>query len=453
MAFKWTDRVDGQDAALADDVNTLAAGIKENIDNLTAHKNAVIIDHPDGSITHEKLADGIIENNNISDGAVSKNKLSEGLNTTIDVLVKKVFYDTPASWADVQKIVRSGEASTVFNIGDQFVSSHATYGDLVWDVIGIDQDTPKDRKYTHSMTLQLHDALGVNITGSSWGMQFDNAEYTWYIASELKAGTYNFTLPAGYDTGHGGGKTYYFTTQENVPAGGVIRFEWKQNKPAYDGTISTWNSNTATSARESGITVIAGNEGTALPVLNQNDVTANANAVVYTRYGSSSWATSDIRRWLNSKGEANSWWQPQNVFDRAPTYANKAGFLNGLDPEFLKVVGEVTKMTGNNQSYKDFIESSELFFLLSRIEIYEDSPTDNSKAYAYYSSPRSDLTAPGGGADSNRIKYTDGVASAWSLRDPLKNVAYAVSRINTSGAHADSEAVYASGIVPACCIV
>lgn len=141
------------------------------------------------------------------------------------------------------------------------------------------------------------------------------------------------------------------------------------------------------------------------------------------------------------------------MFDKAPSYANKAGFLNGLDPEFRAVIGEVTKKTRNEYSYKDFIESSELFFLLSQIETYVDNPTDKLKAYAYYSSPRSDLTAPGTGVDTNRIKYENGVATAWSLRTPTRGWVYDVNRIGSSGGGTDSGATYPSGIAPACCIV
>lgn len=451
MAFKWTDRVDGQDAVLADDVNTLAAGIKENIDNLTAHKNTVIIDHPDGSITHEKLADGIIENNNISDGAVSKNKLSEGLNTTIDVLVKKVFYDTPASWADVQKIVRSGEASTVFSIGDQFVSHHATYGDLVWDVIGFDHDTPADHKYTHSMTLQLHDVLETD-------MYYDAPEYTWYIDKEMAAGTYNFTLPAGYDTGYGGGATYQFTTMKTVPAGGVIQFDWKRNTPVTDCKIETRTSNKATSAYESNISVTLGSEGVALPALYQKVATTNANALDCSRNGSNVWATSNIRQWLNSNGEANAWWQPQNAFDKAPTYANKAGFLNGLDPEFLAVIGDVEKVTEKNiaEGY-GLVDSTERFFLLSITEVYggieRGAGGTSGSPYAYYGSEYSDLADPGEGADTNRIKYKNGVAVYLFLRTPTNTYVDNIRSIYKDGSVRDATVLYPKSIAPACCIV
>ncbi len=93
------------------------------------------------------------------------------------------------SWQDVQDIVRQGLADKVFSVGEQLVCSHETYGELVWDIIGFDCDTPSDSTKTHSMTLQLHDIL--------LNMQVDAAQALYYAETELPAGTYNFTLLAG----------------------------------------------------------------------------------------------------------------------------------------------------------------------------------------------------------------------------------------------------------------
>jgi hypothetical protein len=42
--------------------------------------------------------------------------------------------------------VRSGLADKVFRVGDQFVSNYDT-GTIVWDIIGIDHDTPSDAQF------------------------------------------------------------------------------------------------------------------------------------------------------------------------------------------------------------------------------------------------------------------------------------------------------------------
>lgn len=75
----------------------------------------------------------------------------------------------PNSWAGVQYIVRAGLANEYFSIGDQFVSAYDG-GEIVWEVIGIDVDTPADSQYTHSMTIQTKNCLH--------NIQFDAPEPT-----------------------------------------------------------------------------------------------------------------------------------------------------------------------------------------------------------------------------------------------------------------------------------
>lgn len=59
----------------------------------------------------------------------------------------------------IQQIVRSGEAEYYFKLKDQISCYHEEFGTLVWDIIGFDHDVPSDSKYTHSMTLLLHNSL------------------------------------------------------------------------------------------------------------------------------------------------------------------------------------------------------------------------------------------------------------------------------------------------------
>lgn len=63
---------------------------------------------------------------------------------------------TVSSWEEVQKTVRSGMAEKMYRIGDQFICYHSTLGQIIWDIIGFDIDTPADTTYAHSMTLQSH---------------------------------------------------------------------------------------------------------------------------------------------------------------------------------------------------------------------------------------------------------------------------------------------------------
>lgn len=62
------------------------------------------------------------------------------------------------SWNDIQTIVRQGRANEFFNVGDQFMSLY-NGGNIIWEVIGINVDTPTDKKYTYSMTIQTKDLV------------------------------------------------------------------------------------------------------------------------------------------------------------------------------------------------------------------------------------------------------------------------------------------------------
>ena len=64
----------------------------------------------------------------------------------------------PTSWSDAQALVRKGLASKVFAVGDQLTCQKGSTT-LVWDIIGFDIDTPADKQFTHSMTLQLHEVF------------------------------------------------------------------------------------------------------------------------------------------------------------------------------------------------------------------------------------------------------------------------------------------------------
>ena len=310
------------------------------------------------------------------------------------------------TWSNVQKLVRSGLAPQVFSVGDQLICNHTKFGELVWDIIGFDHDAPTDTTKTHSMSLQLHhiDEL----------LQFDASEALYHAENGLAAGTYHFAVPAGHDASYGGGKTYQFTLTKAVPAGGHLKFLWAYRKNASDCKLESTPSPSVTVPIES-VSVTEGDGGTALTALNSFD---------HARFGSEKWKDSCARQWLNSAAAAGAWWTPQHAYDRpySADLTGKAGFLNGLDADFLAVIGTVTKRTAFlDRTYED---STEKFFLPSPSEIYgnNDSSVNEGAPYAYYAD-NSTLSAPGSGADSNRIKCAaSGAAGYWWLRSTRKNV-------------------------------
>ena len=340
----------------------------------------------------------------------------------------------PNSWQAVQQIVRSGMASKVFAIGEQLTCNRGA-DVLTWDIIGFDHDAPANPHLTHSMTIQMHDAYK--------NIQFGAPQALYYAETELPAGTYNFALLAGYDLDYGGGKTYSFTLSQPVPAGGQIMFPWGYNVQSSTVKVSTYPSNTSTTAIESNISVTEGTNGTALNPTNHTH---------RVRYGSNNWENSVIRQWLNSNAAAGSVWTPKTIYDRPPSWATtEAGFLNGLDADFLAVIGATTKRTALNTVNEGggYVDLTETIFLPGRGEVggTNEGGIDEGAPYQYYA----DMLIGGARNDGElaaRIKYLSGTARYVWLRSPSVSNASGVRNVITSGAVGYNYACGANGVPP-----
>lgn len=347
--------------------------------------------------------------------------------------------DTPSfavtDWAAVQTIVRAGAAPSAFAIGDQLQCKRGTTT-LTWDVIGFDHDVPVDPNHPHSMTLQLHDYINA--------FQYDAPEALYYAAEAIPAGTYHYTLDTVPGWQIGDGVTRQFTLTAAVPKGGQIRIDGDASTPT--SSAMTYASKTVTNPIET-VSVTAGSGGIALD---------NLNHVHRIPYGSNNWQASALRQWLNSDGAAGAWWAPASNFDRPPAAAaSMAGFLNGLDTDFLDVVGKVTKRTTLNAVTDGggYVDLQERFFLLSRSEVYmtNNNNIEEGAVYDFYKM-FSDLSAPGNGADSNRAKRAIGGTSAsyWWLRSPFPPYTNRVYLVHPDGGLTSYSARDSLGVSPAC---
>lgn len=330
--------------------------------------------------------------------------------------------------------------------GDEVIV-HETAAKLYFDVIDIDKDTPSDPQFTHSLTLQLHDVY--------IDLQYCTRQAAFAFAEGLAAGTYKFTVGAHPWVAGDVNKVLTFTLANDIAAGGQLVFNGSYNATLVGTTITAFASTTSTTAAET-VTMIEGNTGTDLGTILRSKTDA-INSIDRALLGSNNWLESAMRQYLNSDKAAGSVWTPQSVFDRPPTWAaTTAGFLHGIDPDFVAVLGNVKKTTGLN-SISDgggTAVHDEKVFLLSRSEVFmgdeyaggEDTP------YAYYKN-YSDNQSPSTGEDKNRIKYRAGVARNWWLRSPHAGYACNVRLVYSSGAWSTHVAVYANGVAPACCIV
>ena len=175
-----------------------------------------------------------------------------------------------------------------------------------------------------------------------------------------------------------------------------------------------------------------------------------------------------MRQHLNSGAAAGSVWTPQTVWDRAPSWvSNTAGFKHGLDPEFIKICGDVELLTALSTVAGDTSSAAasagtgnettvDKFFLPSRPEVFGggDNNSDKGDAWQYYAA-NSDV--PGGSsnpnADTNRIKTNAaGSAQYWWLRSPYVGSGYHVRHISPSGYVNYSYAYSSNGVAPACVV-
>ena len=366
-----------------------------------------------------------------------------------------------SSWAMVQQLVQQGLGPVAFSVGTRFKTHHTEYGDIIWDVAAHNHHKKPGDPDAPTMTLLMHYCI--------YGRQIDASELLWANTgdSALAAGAYNFTLYKGsnggqtYEDG-----TYQFTTTKPIPAGGGWTHNkvgnWYANAADYkpenitSGTVTTYDA--AGTVLESGLAVTAGSDGTALGTASNAkadcvNTIGTFNSVMRRAYGSNNWAESAARQWLNSSAAANSWWQRQTIFDLVPNYANKAGFLAGLDPDFVDALGAVDITTARNTVYEmsDTLGGSyttrDKLFLPSMTEIglgSNDSVAEGSVLPLY-----------DGATQTDRIKYDQAAqttARYWWLRSPTPWYANGVRIVNPSGALNYSYATNGHGLAAACVI-
>lgn len=356
-----------------------------------------------------------------------------------------------SSWAQVQNYVRRGFARKVFSIGDQ-LSCQKGDKTLVWDVIGIDHDVPTDSQFTHSLTLCLHDCYD--------NIQFDAPEAFYYAENGLAAGTYYFTIDSSLDATYNNFKDtgYQFTLTQPVPVKGQLTFPWDYQTQASTVKVSSYSSDNLITAIES-VSVFSGTSGTFLGNLtNAGNFSNNLNSVSRIRYGSNNYKESAIRQWLNSDKAAGSVWTPQTKFDRPPSWNDlTAGFINGLDEDFLNVIGKTHLIVSRNiitdNGGQD--ELDDKFFLLSKREVYAGNEVSNvieGEPYPYFSD-YSDLATAGIQNDSNRIKNLNGSPRYWWLRSPNAEYGNNMRYIYTGGGVYSSVVNNSDGVAPACNII
>lgn len=362
------------------------------------------------------------------------------------------------NWNSIVQIVRNGLGTQAFPVGSRLSVTHSKYGTIVLDVAGHNIHKNPNNSIAPTMTLLMHNCL--------YGYQFCEREILWANtgSSALAVGTYNFTLYKGGNNGNTGEDgTYQFTTTKPIPAGGgwthsavgTYRADYNPENIT-GGTVTTYDA--AGTVLETGLTVTAGSSGTALGTASNAkadcvNTVGTFNSVMRRAYGSNNWAESDVRQWLNSGGAANSWWAKQTIFNLVPSLASQAGFMEGLDADFVNALGAVDITTARNTVYEvgDTLGGNytirDKLFLPSMQEIGLGTNNNVSEG--------SLLPLYDGAAQTDRIKYNQAAqttARAWWLRSPLSWSASNARNITPSGTLGNDFATTGYGLAAACVI-
>ncbi len=346
-----------------------------------------------------------------------------------------------STWAGVQRAVKSGVAQRLFPVGTRFTVPHSVYGNIVFDVVAHNHFKSAHDENAHTMTLMAHDQIDA--------MPFDSAEAFYYASGGLEAGTYNFTLGESFQNWTAG--TYQFTLTKEVPYYGQLCISGDASAAITESQMVVYASQTATEASES-VAISAGNGGTSIDSLTY----WSTNHIHRVSNGSNNYRDSSIRQFLNSTAEAGKVWIPMTKYDRPPNWVTaKAGFANGLDDEFLSIVGEVIVPCSENDLYEDrFVYGSkgekytvvDKFYLASQKELFgtaANTVDDGSVVFKYYE----------GAANTDRIKNRDGSPALWWTRTPNQWDAYIVRIVHKDGSVSNGTSKYNVGCVPVCTIV
>ena len=370
-----------------------------------------------------------------------------------------------SDFKEIQRIVKSGNASTIFNIGDQInvpwrdVSGNQDYV-MPFDIVHFGDVTLKDGTTVPGMWLQAHYCTPFDI-------QFSNAQAFYYAKTELPAGTYYITLTQNWGNNAKKGKSYQFTLSKPVPAGGQLRgFVQMPDKAPSSWKVYSHKDNKSVDPIET-IDVTEGTSGTKLGDMPYDtaidtSLTYPLNNMQRTAYGDNRWANSAYEQWLNSKAAAGAWWLPRDEYDVPPSQlSGKAGFMSGFGDDFLSIIQPVKVKTAKNTTAFDgsFDETYDTFFLPSLEQIYAQTQIAGEGDYWEYWKHALGRTTPNGWYDSNRNDAyktyainAKTVAQFVRLRSAIRGTASSTWAVSSGGTVSYPLAYWPTRCAPACVI-
>lgn len=370
-----------------------------------------------------RVPDGFAYFVEVSDNLAShfRPSTAKGVINAASVSVTLLYNDfhTITTGPDIQAALDAGMDLTDL-VGEQ-VSCQKSGTVITWDVA--DYDTGEK-----AVTLLTQYALPDSIV-------FEPQQALMYCANGLTAGNYTYKW---------GNAQYYITLTRDVPAGGQL----KANTEAFE----TYASQDTAEKIETGTVGADAVEGATS--LGQ-DAAGDLNHRDRVLYGSNNFGESGALQWLNSAEPANTPLPRVSKFSRryAPAVA---GFMRGLDADFLACVAETLwKCSANNvyecpESLGGIAKRGEPYTVTAKFAFASEM-----EIFGSYSGAQSGDQILGlyvGAENVDRIKYYNSSARSCWLRSPHPNFAYIVRSVNTSGAATNTSAQNGISVVVACVI-
>lgn len=319
----------------------------------------------------------------------------------------------------IHHIVQDGDAERFFAYGDRINLNYkngSTDYVLPWDVVAFGDFELENGDVKPGMVIQSHYAMQA--------VQFSASQAAYVCESALEPGTYNFTIGTTWGTHCVSGKSYYFTTTEEIPAGGQVVLG--KNNDFYtwgapDQAPSNWRVFTFASASSTTpletLTLTEGSSGTSLGSLSSSTKfgAQGMTNLQACAYGYNRWSHSANRQFYNSDAAAGGWWTPQHPEDRPPQQLSSVqGFMRGFDEAFLNIIKPVKVTTALNTVSDSNIGTTEdtfdTFWLPSLEQEYiVPQLADVEGAYFPYWKERLGLTSPQAqgavGTNARHIRY------------------------------------------------
>lgn len=392
------------------------------------------------------------------------NLILRGIRGDLDIMAARDRADILTDYATIGHIVGAGNASALFNYGDQLATKWTDKGaqgepeyDNPLDICRMGTRLLQNGETINTVTVAQHYA-------TNHGIPFDPRQAAFAFVAPGAADTFNFLMTNQPWYAGDVGKHFKFTlTTQTIPVGAQLVFTNSYNATVEGTKIQLFADGTSTTPLEEA-TISVGEGGTYLGELTSAgiDETTGVNSIQCALLGYNRWSTSVYRQYLNSSGL--NWYAPKTIFSRPPDSATLAlpGYMSGFDEEFLSIVNPTRVRTALNHvtdtGIGEYEDTYDFFYLPSLQEIYtipQVPSVDEGEPFEYYKRALG-LTTPSQHYPSVYDAYKIGsitnhtVPVYCRLRSAYVSSAYYTWYVDTSGYVNYSYANYSYRSTPVC---